>query len=294
MIILVLVLYNVHGIGSRIPELASLVIDRRTITKSKDGPSSSYHWNWHTARDELLLYSSESFLSPGPGCSSGKSSDTWPITYGTKDVHAKHYRLFGFLWKLLKRALYESMQASANDTTYLVESLLAPVDPQFYVSVSTYFLLYATPHFPSSQVHNTICIKCSLHYEERLDIVPWNNQLVGGLHDDPVRADDLEEKLIEIFELGQQFRIWSRGAEQRIHVLSRSSSFTQCVQYGPQLKSWQTAVNGWTLNSYVFFNLPVLIGFRACILIGQLYMKIRLKSLHLTPSQLELVTDIRW
>lgn len=99
------------------------------------------------------------------------------------------------------------MQASANDTTYLVESFLAPVDPQFYVSVSTYFLLYTTPHFPSSQVHNTICIKCSLHYEERLDIVPWNNQLVGGLHDDPVRADDLEEKLIEIFELGQQFRI---------------------------------------------------------------------------------------
>jgi hypothetical protein len=55
MIILVLVLYNVHGIGSRIPELASLLIDRRMITKSNDGPSSSYHWGWHTARDELLL-----------------------------------------------------------------------------------------------------------------------------------------------------------------------------------------------------------------------------------------------
>jgi hypothetical protein len=51
-------------------------------------------------------------------------------------------------------------------------------------------------------------VRFIIHCEEHLDIVPWNNQLVGSLHGGPVRADDLEEKLvITIFELGQQFWI---------------------------------------------------------------------------------------
>lgn len=63
-----------------------------------------------------------------------------------------------------------------------------------------------TLHSPSSQVHNTICVKYSLRMKlRRFDIVSGNAQLVGGLVElaHPVRVDDLEEKRdIAIFELG--------------------------------------------------------------------------------------------